>query len=172
AVQEVVDQNLISRQVFQQVHHGLFQILIIDHDAHSLSSQHVGWANKYWITNFICHFNSLFSRSSYAIFRVWNIQFLQQVGEATTIFSQVHILERCTDDLNTELLQFFRHFQSCLTTQLNDHTFWFFMLDNLTDMLPKYRFKIEFICHIEIRRNSFRVTIDHDSLVATFFCSE
>src|SRR5690606_26517158 len=111
-------------------------------------------------------------RRSYAILRVWNSQFLLQVAEATTIFSQIHILERRTDDLNTELLQFFRHFQSCLTTQLNSRTFCSFMFDNLTDMLPKYRFKIEFICHIEIRRNSFRVTIDHDSLVATFFCSE
>src|SRR5690606_14375762 len=168
AVQEVVDQDLISRQVFQQVHHGLFQILIIDHDAHSLSSQYVGWANKYWITNFICHFNSLLSRSSYAIFRIWNIQFLQQVGKATTIFSHVHILERCTNDLNTELLQLLRHFQSRLATQLNDHTFWFFMLDDLANMFPENGLKIQLVCHIEVRRYGFRITIDHYGFITTF----
>src|SRR3546814_4535531 len=36
-------------------------------------------------------------------------------------------------------------------------------------MLPEYRLEIQFVCHVEIRGDRFRIAIDHDGLISGFF---
>jgi hypothetical protein len=43
------------------------------------------------------------------------------------------------------------------------------MLNDVEDVLPENRLKIEFVGGVEIGRDGFGVTIDHDGLVAAFF---
>src|SRR5690606_41492519 len=46
--------------------------------------------------------------------------------------------------------------------------FRFFVPDNIIDVFPKYRLKIQFVRNIEIRGNRFWVTVDHNGLITTF----
>ena len=44
--QEVIEQDVIVRNILQNFHHVLLQFLLVDHDFHALPTQHVAWANQ------------------------------------------------------------------------------------------------------------------------------
>jgi len=98
---------------------------------------------------------------------------VQEVGEGPAVFSEIHILKRGADDWDTFFVEGFRQFEGRLTAQLDDDAIRFFEVKNFLDVFPVNRFEIEFIGHIEIGRDRFRIAVNHDGFVAGFFdCHE
>ena len=46
------------------------------------------------------------------------------------------------------------------------------MLNDIPEVFPEYRFKVEFICNVEVGGNRFRVAIHHDGLKSGFLRSQ
>ena len=59
-----------------------------------------------------------------------------------------------------------------MSAELYDHSFRFFMLDNIIDILPEHRLKIELVSGIKVCRYRLRVTVDHNSLITALFGSQ
>src|SRR5690606_7763398 len=64
------------------------------------------------------------------------------------------------------------HFKGCLATQLHDHALRLLQFNNFAYVLPKDGLKVQLISHVEVRRDGFGVTVDHDSLVSSLFGRE
>src|SRR5690606_31129789 len=146
--------------------------LVVDDDTHSLSTQHIRRAYQYRVAYFIGYFHSLVCSVGSTVFWIRDIQFFEQIRESTSILCNIHIIERGTNYSDSLFMQALSHFKGCLSTQLNDNAFRFFMLNDFPNMLPVNRFKIQLISDIEVGRNGFRVTVNHDCFIATFFNGE
>ena len=65
-------------------------------------------------------------------------------------------------------MKLFREFEGRLTAQLNDDAFRLFMFDDLPQMFPEDRLKIELVGHVKVGRHGLRVTVDHDGFITAF----
>src|SRR5690554_8180423 len=86
-------------------------------------------------------------------------------------FRQIKRLVARSKNFYTVFFQFLRQLQCGLSAQLNDHTFRLFMENYFINMFPKNGLEIKLVSNIKICRNGFRIAVDHDGLVATFFGS-
>ena len=86
-------------------------------------------------------------------------------------FGEVKGFIGSTENWNAVALEFFGELECGLTTELHNNANWLFVLDDVVNMLPENRLKVEFIRRIKIRGNRFRVAVDHDRFVTTFFSS-
>ena len=59
-----------------------------------------------------------------------------------------------------------------MSAKLNNYSHRVFMTNNVVDVFPENGFEIKFICCVEVRRNGFRIAVDHDGFVSAFLCSE
>jgi len=168
-VKEMIDQDLITRNMFQQAYHCLFHFFIIEHDTHSLSAQYIRRTNQHWVTYFIRYFNGFIHIIGCSIIRIRYCHFFQHITEPSTIFSNIHAVIRSTNDLYSFLVKFLSHLKRGLSTQLYYYSIWFLMFNDLPNMFPVYWLEVELIGHIKIRGNSFRITIDHDRFISAFF---
>ena len=168
AIQEVVDQDLVIRQMLEQADHRAFQLFVVDDDAHALSAQYVGRTYKHGVTNLVGHINGFINRVGGAVIGVGDAEFLEHVAETTTVFGDVHAVEGGTDDANAFVVELFREFEGRLSTELNDDTFRLLVFDDLPEMFPEHRLEIELIGHIEVGRYGFGVTVYHDGLITAF----
>src|SRR5689334_17014534 len=102
----MVDENLIPWQVLQQTDNGTFKLVVIDHDTHALATQYVAGSYKYRVSYFVRNLNCFVNSVSCSVFRIRNIQILQHITETATVFSDIHIIIRSSDDRNSFLVQF------------------------------------------------------------------
>src|SRR5678816_1853362 len=56
-VEEMINEDLITWNVFQQAYYRFFYLFFIDHDPHSLSAQYIAWAHQNRISYFVSYFN-------------------------------------------------------------------------------------------------------------------
>src|SRR5690606_37481890 len=115
-----------------------------------------------------CQRQGFFRGFSHPKLRIWNIVFFQKCGKTTSIFCQIQRFVCGPDYVYTVSIQLFSQLQSCLSAQLNDYAFGFFVTDYVVNMFPKNGFKIKFIRNVKICGNGFRVTIYHYGFVTTF----
>src|SRR5437868_8753392 len=128
--------------MLDQTQYPFFQLLVVDHDTHALPAEHVTRTNEHGITNLPCNFNSVICVVCCAIIRIWDLKFFEHITEPSAVFSNIHTVERCANDLYSFFIQAFSKFQCGLPTKLYDHAKWFFMLDDLPKMFPENGFKI------------------------------
>ena len=172
SIEEVIDQDLIAGDVFEQTDHGFFYFFIVDHNAHALSAEHITRTNQHWVSHFIRYFDGVIDRPGRTVFRVRNIEGFQHVAESAAVFGDVQTIERGADDLDAFFGQALGEFECGLSAELYDHAFRFLVFDNLPQMLPIHGFEIKFIGHVEIGRDRFGIAIHHDGFVAALLDGE
>ena len=91
-VKEMINQDFITGQMFQQTHYCFFQFFIIDHNPHPLSAQYIRRPYQNRVTHFFSHFNGFINIISRAIIRIRNIQFFQHIAETAAVFGNIHIV--------------------------------------------------------------------------------
>src|SRR5678815_5163398 len=69
-LQELVNQYFVVRHVFENTQHMTLQVMIIDHDLHTLTSQYIGWTYQHRIIHFMGNAQSIINIMRYTIPRV------------------------------------------------------------------------------------------------------
>ncbi len=75
-VQIMIEQKFVIGDFPQQIHHVLFQILLIDNDFHALTTQDVGWAHQNREIQFVGKFQCFISGGRHTKFGIGDIIFL------------------------------------------------------------------------------------------------
>ena len=119
-----------------------FQLFLVNHNFHPLTSQYVGWSHQQREFQFFRQIQGFVGCFCDPKFWVGNAIILQQGGETPPILRQIQRLETCSDDVDTVLVQFLGKLQRGLSAQLHNDTLWFFMKDDIVNMFPENRFKV------------------------------
>src|SRR6266545_3233467 len=69
-------------------------------------------------------------------------------------------------------LQSARQVQWCLTTKLDEHALWFFLIANIEHVFEGQRLEVKFVARVVIRGNRLRIRVDHDRFESEFAQSE
>ncbi|MNY69286.1 hypothetical protein D3C86_2071990 [compost metagenome] len=74
----MVKKDVVVRNVVQDFYYMLFQLLLVDHDLHALSTQNVAWTNQQREAERAGKFNRGVGASYSTEFREWDAQFFEQ----------------------------------------------------------------------------------------------
>ena len=142
------------------------QLLLIGNDLHRSAAQHEAGANQNRIANRSCSSNTILDLGNGFTLRLRNIQLLQDLLKAVTVFSLLDCCAISTNDLNTTICQRLCQIDRSLTTQRSDNTFRIFKLDDVHNILRSQRLEVQLICSSVVSRNSLRVIVDNNSFIA------
>ena len=147
--------------------HKFPNIIIIDGNLHTLPSQYIRRTYKNRISQFIGSLQRLFCGKDSLSCRSRNSTLFQNFIKEFTIFGSINIF--CTGSKNRN-----PHFQKCLcqldgslTTKLHNRTVRFFNIYNIFHVFRCQWFKVQFVRHIKIRADCFRIVIDDNCLITT-----
>src|ERR1700683_2313102 len=91
AIEKMINQNFIARNMLQQTDHRFFYFLIVNNNSHSLSAQNITRPNKNGVTNFVGYLNRFINSKSSPVGGVRYMKVFKHVAESATIFSNIHI---------------------------------------------------------------------------------
>src|ERR1700722_5562948 len=167
-VKEMIDQDLVAGDMFEQAHDCLFYFFIIDDDPHPLTTQHIAGTHQNGIAYPVGHLYRLVDIEGRSIVGVGDIQLFQHIAKTAAVFRNIHAVKRGSDDLYALFRQLLRQLQRRLTSQLYDHPLRLLMFDDLPEMLPIDGLEIQLIGNIEIGGDRLRIAVDHYSLISAF----
>ena len=107
------------------------KVILVFYNFHGTSTENVRWTNQNWETNLVSSFNCFFFVSSCLSRWLRNIQFFQSLFKEVTVFSTVKISNLSTKNFDTSFRKWLSQVDSCLSTELNNNTFWLFKFDNI-----------------------------------------
>ena len=139
----------------------------IINNLHSTATEHVRRAYEYRVADASGNSDTIFDISNSFAIRLRYAEMRHDFFECVAVFSIFDSLYVSTDDRHTEAVQRFSKVDSCLATERNYDTFRFFEVDDIHYIFHSERFEVEFIRSSIVGRNSFRVVVDDDSLVAS-----
>ena len=98
-------------------------------------------------------------------------QLVENALEAIAIFGEVDRIRRSAEDRHAGVFQCMREFERRLAAELNDDAMQRAVLslgiDDFENVFAGQRLKIKTIGRVVIRRDGFRIAIDHDGLIAS-----
>jgi len=74
-VQEMINQNPVAGYSSQQIHYGLLQLFVVDHNAHSLPTKHITGSHQDGIPHIVRDLQGFLSGFSHPVPWIWNIKF-------------------------------------------------------------------------------------------------
>src|SRR5208283_2041406 len=121
-------------------------------------------------SNFLRRFDGLFHRGDHGAGSLRDVEFLQQLAEALTVFGQVDAFGRGPDDVDARGLERQRKIQRRLTAKLYDYAdrraSGSFVFADGKHILERKRLEVEAVAGVVIGRDRLRIAVDHDGFVA------
>ena len=167
-VQETVKQHRRVVRHFDGFAHVAFEIARLMHDFHGAATEHVGWTDDEWVTDFFGQTKCVGFRSGRAVGGLLETEVVQQFLEPLTVFGRIDHVRRSADDRHAVGLEIARELERCLSTELHDHADRFFDGDDFQYILQRQRFEVQPIRGIVVGRHSLRIAIDHDRFITVF----
>ena len=162
-----VDKNWVVWTSLNRCTHVRTKIFFIFYDFHGTSTKYIRWANKNWEANLASCKNCFFFISSRLSWWLWNIQILEGLFKEVTVFRTIQVSNLCTKDGHTCFCQWLRKVDGCLTTELNDNTFWLLQVNDVHNIFKCQWLKVKFIWYREVCWNSLWVWIHDDGFIAS-----
>ncbi len=100
------------------------------------------------------------------MFRLRDSELLHHRREPLAILREVYALWRRAENFHARRRKLACYVERRLAPELADHADWFFLIVDAQHVLDRERFEIELVRCVVVRRNRFRVAVDHDRLVA------
>ena len=163
-IQETVNQDWSVRRHTNCSCHIAGHALIIIDNFHTAAAKNIGRTYHNRVTNLIGDLQCFINGCCHAGFRHRNVKFFHHGTEQVTIFCKINDCRCCTKNLYAVFLKLCCQIQWCLTAKLCNHAQWFFFLINAENIFQCQRLKIKLVRCVIIGRNSFRITIDNNSL--------
>src|SRR5580704_9149311 len=95
AVEEMVYEDLIAGKMLEQAYHRLFNLVVVDDDAHALTSEHIAGTDQHWIADPVRYLHRLIHVEGRSIIGVGDVQFLEHVAEPAAVFRDAHAVVGC-----------------------------------------------------------------------------
>ena len=150
-----------------------FQFLFVDHNFHSLTAQYIRGPNQEREIQISGHGQSFISRSAIPNCGKGMFKDSLRGSEKLPLSSARSRASKLVPMiLIPYLCSFSASFRAVCPPNCTITPSGFSCLDDIVNMFPEYRFKIEFIGNIKISRNGFRIAVDHDGFITTFFCGQ
>ena len=168
----LLNQHLVYWRECQSVTHQLAQLSLVINETTSCTTECKCWTEYQRITNLLSYLYSLLDRVYDLRWQHRLAQVDTELLEQLTILSLLDTLERCTQDLNTALLQdtllseLNSEVQTCLATQARNDSVRTLVADNLCHILQLQRLHIDLVGDECVGHNSCRVRVYEDNLIA------
>src|SRR5208283_1550132 len=121
-------------------------------------------------SNFLRRFDCLFHRGDHGAGSLRDVEFLQQLAEALTVFGQVDAFGRGPDDVDACGFERQRKIQRRLTAKLYDYAdrraSGSFVFADGKHILERKRLEVEAVAGVVVGRDRLRIAVDHDGFVA------
>ncbi len=144
------------------------QVGFVIDDFHRATTENVGWAHHQRVTNFFRLLNSLFNGRHGGVRRLFQLQTVNRVLEALTVFRTVNGIRAGTDYRHACCFQRARQLQRSLATVLHNNAFRLLDAHDFQYVFQRYRLEVQTVGGVVVGRNGFRVTVDHDGLKTIF----
>src|SRR6266498_5834896 len=165
-LKKFINQYWAVRREANRGAHVLVEAFFIVNDGHRAAAKHVTRPDQDWITNLLGNLFRFFTRSRHSVFRLRNAQILEQRAKTFSIFSEINRVCSCADDRNACPVQTHRQVQWRLSAKLDNDSLRVLYVDDVHYVFKGERFEVETVGRVVIRRNGFRVAVDHDRLKA------
>ena len=131
--------------------HVATQFRFLVHNLHGATTQHIGRTHHQWIADFFCKPHRLFRGTSRSVGRLSQIQTLNHLLEALTIFCTIDRIRCGTNNRHAGSFQIPSQLQWGLPTELDDNPFGLLKIHNGQHVFKGYRFEIQSIRRVVIR---------------------
>ncbi|OPY85003.1 MAG: hypothetical protein A4E71_02348 [Smithella sp. PtaU1.Bin162] len=129
---------------------------------HAPPPQHIRRTHHERIPDTARHLQCLGESARHARCRHGNTQLIHHLAETVTVFGKINRFRRSADYFYTGFRQIGCNVERRLTAELHNYTFRFLFFVNTQNIFHRKRLKVKFIRCIVIRRNCFRIAVDHD----------
>ncbi|RMU21617.1 hypothetical protein ALP35_05604 [Pseudomonas savastanoi pv. glycinea] len=167
-VQEVVQQHRAvvgHLNCFAQV---TLEFVFLINDFHRAAAQYIGGTHHQRITDLRRSTNGFVFATHSGVWRLTQVEALDHLLEALTVFGTVNGVRAGADDRHTGRFKGTCQFQRRLATVLDDHTFRLLDPDDFKHVFQGDRLEVQAVRGVVIGGNGFRVAVDHDGLVPVF----
>ena len=161
-LQEFVDQHRMFLDGPADCLHEIPDALIGVDNAHIPAAEDIGGPDNHRIADPLGGGQRLFQGVGRVVFRLTEVQLLQELLETLAVFRPVDGVGRGADDLDPGLLQRYGQVERGLAAELDDDPVRFFQVDDVQDILPGQRLEVEFVRGVVVGGDRLRVRVDHD----------
>src|SRR5918993_1611926 len=145
------------------------EVIFVVDDLHPAPAEHVRWPHDDRIPELACHLPRLIGRRCGPESGVRYAELCQEPSEPGAVFRKVYGLGRGAEDSRSCLLKLVGELQGALAAELQDDTIWLLSPYYLENMLRSQRLEVQACGSIVVGRDSLRVGVDHDRVVAALF---
>ena len=146
------------------------EVVEVAHDLHRPSAEHVGGADHQREADLFGELDRLDIAVGDGVFRLLEVEVMDQVLEALAVFGEVDGVGRGAEDRDPGLFERVGELERRLATELDDHPVQGAVLlllgQDLHHVFEGERLEIEPVRSVVIGRNGLGVAVDHDRLVA------
>ena len=144
------------------------QILLVIDDLHRPTAEHVRRTHHQRVANLFRFLYRLLNGGDGGVRRLLQLQTVNRVLEALTIFRPVDSVRAGTDNRYACGFQGARQLQRSLPAVLHDNAFWLLDAHDFQHVFQGNRLEVQTVGSVVVGRDGFRVTVDHDGLVTVF----
>ena len=149
--------------------HKYIHIMVIDCDLHSLPAQHIGRPYQNRISETVRRLSGFFRRIHSLSFWPWDLTRFQNLIKKLPVFCGIHILRSSPKNRHSHFSQCFCQFDRRLSAELDHCPVRLLHCNNVFHVFRSQRFKIQFVCDVEVRTDRFRIVVNDNRLISFFF---
>ena len=161
-----VHQNRMLRSYLYCTAHVVNKLFLVIHDFHSTAAQYIRRTNHYRIADFSCALDGILQIGYADTLWSWNTGLGKHLIKALSVLCPVNIIYRSTEDFNPGLAEILSQINGRLPTKLYDNPLWFFLVNNVKNILRGQWLKVKSIGNIKVSGYGFRVIVDNNGLYA------
>ena len=148
--------------------HVTLQVALLVHDFHGAAAQNIARTHHQRVTEGGSFFKRLGLGTGRRVGRLAQLELVQELLKAFTVFGRVDHVGRGADDGHAVALQVQRQLQRRLATVLHDHAERLFFVNDLEHVFQRQRLEVQAVGGIVVGGHGFGVAVDHDGLVTVF----
>ena len=133
----LVNQNRLIFVDFNRCFQIMAQLFFIGNDLHSTAAKNKAGTHQYGIADFCSGCDTVLDLGNCSALRLRNIQFLQDLFKAVTVFSALNCGTICSDDLHATIHQGLCQIDSGLPAQRCDNALGFLKLNDVHNIFRR-----------------------------------
>src|SRR5271166_69579 len=165
-VEKAVEQHRTVVRYLDRIDHVLAQIVFVENDFHRAAAEHVAGAHHQRESDVAREQHRLLLGARAGIGRLLELERRYQLLKPLAVFGDIDAVGGGTDDRTARGRDRARELQGSLATELHDHAFRLFLVDDFHDVFERQRFEIEPVGGVVVSRYGLGIAIDHDRLEA------
>ena len=144
------------------------KVAFLGYNLHCASAKHKAWSHKHRISDLLCSSNAVLDISNSTSRRLRNSKLRKNSLESVPVLSPFNGLTVCSDNSYAILSERLCKINGSLSSKSRDNTIRLLKLNNVHYILNAKRLEIKLVRGRVISRNSLRIIVNNDGLIARF----